>query len=189
MLKWKAIGHHIKDWWADVLRGMAIYEELVAEIEARSGREFHAPPSSTAVVGPDVRQPRDFSEFTAPPEQQSPAADATPAADTTATPTTDAAPPAESTAPTAPTAPTNRLPIREDQLAKLAELKPVFLAIRNVVVSDKQAVADAWKGLLSHWKVESARSLTAGQADDLIAHIMEARDKCDPTVRGLFRLG
>jgi hypothetical protein len=168
MLVWKAVSHHMKDWWADVLRGLTIYEDVVAEIEVRS----EARDQRAVVVDAKVSESGETLRGM-PYESESKAVDQAALADKPVV--------ADGTTATAP--------IRDDQLAKLAELKPVFLAVRNVGVSDKVAVNDAWRALLAHWKVETARTLTAAQADELIAAIVESRDKCDPSVRGLFRLG
>lgn len=169
MLAWKAVGHHMKDRWADVLRGLTIYEDAVAEIEARGDRLGKGLPAV------ETDQPSKITVKAERSDTEQSGAEATPSATT------------PSQQPATEESGVGSGPVTNAQLAKLAgELRPAFLALRNVDKTDAEAISQAWGRLLDNWKVKSARELTEAQADDLIRTITEARDATDPTVRGLF---
>ncbi len=163
MLVWKAVSFHMKDWWADVLRGLSIHEDLAAEMEARSEARQREQPAIETDKPAVVRVESEAARPTAAPEL--------PAAPTVATPIVTVA----------------GVPVTNTQLAKLAgELKPAFIALQNVDKEDREAVAVRWERVLSKWNVKSALDLTEAQANELIAVLTEARDTVDPTIRGLF---
>lgn len=144
MLKWRAIGFHLRDWWTDCLGGFMFADEG----ELGEGEE------------PAVRR----TESTEPKPQEAEIISITMAP--TAAPTT-AVPPNTKPEAVAP------LPVTEDQLAKFAQHRRAWLTAKGVNPDDKASAGAIWSGFIGQWGVPSAKQLNKEQADAALAAIYE----------------
>lgn len=145
MLRWRAIGHHAKDWWADVMCGLVVGADDAIEAEVVSVK------TNSPATAPTQTTP------TAPtPEAASPAA-------VTATTTAPAI------------SDRQLEPITDEQKHKLVQYRNQFLKAKfSVDPADAAAAGTAWKEFLSLWKVESALAMNKAQANEALAVIYEA---------------
>jgi hypothetical protein len=155
MLVWRAIGHHAKDWWADVMCGLAMVDDFATAVGAVSEAEVVSVqtnvPTATAI--------------------------ATQGTTTATAPVTPALPDKPTQAATATTQSTATQPISEYQKSQFARYRNDFLKARNVDLGNDAAVRSAWADFLASWGVRSAIDMTSVQAEEALTIIY---DKCHP---------
>lgn len=163
MLKWRAIGFHCKDYWSDVLCGIAIYGEEEADaitVEVVSVKTNAGTSESNSGAGGGS------CSIPAP---------------TNALP---AAPPSSNGTHATQSPPTG--PITEEQKRKFGAYKLDYVKSLGTVMTDTAAIAAAWTKFLSRWSVASALDMSAAQADEALAvmynacHPKEAREVFSP---------
>lgn len=154
MLRWRAIGHHAKDWWADVMCGIALFDGDVIEAEVVSVRPN--PPQPQAQAAPPQAQ------AIAPPP---PSANGTHTAAVVPAPIADRM---------AVSVPSSTSPIADEQIQKFVATKNQYLSSLGIAASDLDASRAAWTKFVARWGVESVLKMTNAQANEALAVIYDA---------------
>jgi hypothetical protein len=146
MLKWRAIGFHLRDWWPEVMCGLVLTEE-VEDIIDTTATVVATHPTPTAAASAAVAA-------------NSGSAAVTPVgvlSDKVETHTLRSPEDGQVG------------PINDMQLKELATRRDRYLLCLGIDLDDKEAKSNAWREFLSKWKVETAKSLTTQQAEHVIA--------------------
>ena len=163
MLVWRAIGHHAKDWWADVMCGLAVIDDGADRVQEAEVVSVRTVPTAQSVQSTDGR-----------------VAEVQASVQSAATPV-NALPDKPTDKPAGPS------PITDDQKNRFAQYRLDFLKARGVDIADAHATKAAWTDFLATWGVKSAIDMTTDQANAALAIIY---DTCHtPEQKAMFGAG
>lgn len=161
MLRWRAIGFHCKDWWADVMCGIAVVDDTVIEAEVLAVRTNV--PAQVAPPPTVVNVPSANGQATATPQ----IADKPKAAETQSAPT-----PVPTTAAPSPAPATT--PATQEQFEQFLQTRDSYLTSQGVNMKDPAEVARAWKAFVGRWNVDTVTKMTKAQAVEALSIIFDA---------------